>query len=223
MLLPLTRLWRRRLQVTIKDAELQEEDVLGGSNPMATNPMAVLRDLEDVGDFKRRLSELGARIAVRNEEGRSTAGLIGHFIFTGRSCGRRCRTPGSPNTSAACGRRCPPLLRICLLCTCLVRRPPSRCRLLRLRKQRFSSHGSRLTRSALAGSPGTGKTTVARKMGQILHAYGVLATDQVIVTSGQDLTGQYVGQTKKSVEEKMQAARGGVLFVDEVRTCCGWY
>ena len=60
-------------------------------------------------------------------------------------------------------------------------------------------------------------------MGQILHAYGVLATDQVIVTSGQDLTGQYVGQTKKSVEEKMQAARGGVLFVDEVRTCCGWY
>ena len=65
------------------------------------------------------------------------------------------------------------------------------------------------------GAPGTGKTTVARKMGQILYAYGILATDTVIVTSGQDMTGQYVGQTKVSVEEKMQAARGGVLFVDE--------
>ena len=65
------------------------------------------------------------------------------------------------------------------------------------------------------GSPGTGKTTVARRVASVLHAYGLLATDHVEVTSALDLTGQYVGQTKKAVEERMAAARGGVLFIDD--------
>lgn len=65
------------------------------------------------------------------------------------------------------------------------------------------------------GPPGTGKTTVARKMGAILYAYGVIARDDVLVTSAEDLTGEYVGQTKAKVEEQMEAARGGVLFIDE--------
>ena len=65
------------------------------------------------------------------------------------------------------------------------------------------------------GNAGTGKTTVARKMGQILHKFGILARPDVIVTAGEELTGQYLGQTKKVVEEKMESARGGVLLIDE--------
>ena len=65
------------------------------------------------------------------------------------------------------------------------------------------------------GAPGTGKTTVAKKMAKLLYAFGLLATDSVVETSGLGLTGQYVGQTKKAVEEKMEEARGGVLFIDE--------
>jgi len=54
------------------------------------------------------------------------------------------------------------------------------------------------------GPPGTGKTTVARKMASILYSLGMLATDNVVETSGANLTGQHVGTTKKIVEEKMQ-------------------
>jgi len=65
------------------------------------------------------------------------------------------------------------------------------------------------------GNAGTGKTTVAKKMAKLLYAFGLLATDSVVETSGLGLTGQYIGQTKKAVEEKMEEARGGVLFIDE--------
>jgi SpoVK/Ycf46/Vps4 family AAA+-type ATPase len=65
------------------------------------------------------------------------------------------------------------------------------------------------------GAPGTGKTTVARKMAQMLHALGVLASDHVVLTTALDLTGQFTGQTKKVIEGKMEEARGGVLFIDE--------
>jgi replication-associated recombination protein RarA len=65
------------------------------------------------------------------------------------------------------------------------------------------------------GAPGTGKTTVARKMAQMLHALGVLASDHVVLTTALDLTGQYLGQSKKVIEAKMEEARGGVLFIDE--------
>jgi ATP-dependent Clp protease ATP-binding subunit ClpA len=65
------------------------------------------------------------------------------------------------------------------------------------------------------GQPGTGKTTVARTIARLLHSFGVLATDQVTETSGANLTGAYVGKAKEIVAEKMNAARGGVLFIDE--------
>lgn len=66
-----------------------------------------------------------------------------------------------------------------------------------------------------AGSPGTGKTTVARSMAKILHDMGILSTGTLVETTGQSLTAEYVGQTKKKVEEKLGEARGGVLFIDE--------
>ena len=65
------------------------------------------------------------------------------------------------------------------------------------------------------GQPGTGKTTVARKMAALLHSFGLLPTDNFVETSALDLTGEFVGQSKSKMQEKMDEARGGVLFIDE--------
>ncbi|KAE8993509.1 hypothetical protein PR001_g20653, partial [Phytophthora rubi] len=65
------------------------------------------------------------------------------------------------------------------------------------------------------GSPGTGKTTVARVMAEILHGMGVLATTKLVETSGLELTGEHVGQTKAKVTDKLGEAKGGLLFIDE--------
>ncbi|EGZ09125.1 hypothetical protein PHYSODRAFT_362049 [Phytophthora sojae] len=65
------------------------------------------------------------------------------------------------------------------------------------------------------GSPGTGKTTVARVMAQILHSMRALGTTKLVETSGLDLTGEYLGQTKMKVTGKLVEAKGGLLFIDE--------
>ena len=65
------------------------------------------------------------------------------------------------------------------------------------------------------GSPGTGKTTVARVMASILYELELLATNNIKETSGLDLTGQYLGQTKEKVKSILGEAKGGILFIDE--------
>jgi len=62
---------------------------------------------------------------------------------------------------------------------------------------------------------GTGKTTVANRMGRMFRGLGALPSADVIVCSGTDLIGQYVGQSAPKVREMMDKALGKVLFIDE--------
>lgn len=67
-----------------------------------------------------------------------------------------------------------------------------------------------------SGGPGTGKTTMARKIGLIYKALGILPRgDNVLECDAKDLIGQYIGQTAPIVAEKIKHSMGGVLFIDE--------
>lgn len=65
------------------------------------------------------------------------------------------------------------------------------------------------------GNPGTGKTTVARILGKLFRAIGVLAKGQLIEVERADLVGEYIGHTAQKTRDQLKKAMGGILFIDE--------
>jgi probable Rubsico expression protein CbbX len=84
-----------------------------------------------------------------------------------------------------------------------------------LRRQAGLAAGRPTLHMCFTGNPGTGKTTVAMRMADILHRLGYIERNHVVAVTRDDLVGQYVGHTAPKTKEVLKRAYGGVLFIDE--------
>jgi probable Rubsico expression protein CbbX len=85
----------------------------------------------------------------------------------------------------------------------------------RVRKKMQLSSLSPTLHMSFTGNPGTGKTTVALRMAEILHRLEYVRTGQLITVTRDDLVGQYIGHTAPKTKDVIKKAMGGVLFIDE--------